>query len=276
MSLFKGREDVFAIRWEKENRSGYFPAYNLDWNEFTKHKASGGSLKDFKNKSYESLTEERMQNHLSGKEVIGLYPLLTDNSSWFIVADFDESLSSKRSWMEDCRVFISECERIRIPAYLERSRSGSGGHIWIFFDKPYPAFKSRTILLYLLEKSYIISTFDKNSNYDRLFPNQDYHSGKGLGNLIALPLQKLAMSNANSCFINPDTEQAFSDQWGFLKTIQRVETSHLDGIYSCITKSSAIQHQHPVQGLSNDSVDILFQSLDPWEKRWFRKMKQKR
>jgi superfamily II DNA or RNA helicase len=257
MSLFIGREDVFAVRWEKENKSGYMPAYNIDWNEFAKHKATGGSLKDFKNKSYSSLTAERIQNHLSGKEVIGIYPLLTDNSSWFIVADFDETLSSKRSWMDDCRVFISECERFIIPAYLERSRSGNGGHVWIFFDKPYPAFKSRMILLHLLEKSGIISPFDKNSNYDRLFPNQDFHSGKGLGNLIALPLQRQAMSNANSCFINPDIQQAFSDQWEFLKTIKRVEISHLDEIYNRLTKSSGIQYQYSAQELSNNTVDII-------------------
>lgn len=257
MSLFKGREDVFAIRWEKENRSGYTPAYDLDWNEFAKHKAGGGSLKYFKNKSYSGLTAERIQNHLSGKEVIGIYPLLTDNSSWFIVADFDETLSSKRSWMDDCSFFIKQCEECIIPAYLERSRSGNGGHVWIFFDKPYPAFKSRMILLHLLEKSGIISPFDKNSNYDRLFPNQDYHSGKGLGNLIALPLQKQALNNANSCFINPDTQQAFSDQWEFLKTIKRVEVSHLDEIYNRITKSSGIQYQHSAQELSNNTVDII-------------------
>lgn len=233
------------------------PAYNLDWNEFAKHKAGGGSLKDFKNKSYAPLTSERIQNHLLGKEVIGVYPLLTDNSSWFIVADFDKTLASKKSWIDDCRLFIKQCEECIIPAYLERSRSGNGGHVWIFFDKPYPAFKSRTILLYLLEKAGIISPFDKNSNYDRLFPNQDYHSGKGLGNLIALPVQKQAMSNANSCFINPVTQKAFSEQWEFLKTIKRVKASNLDEIYGRITKISAIQHQHAAQGLSNDIVNII-------------------
>ena len=79
-SLFKGREDVFAIRWEKENKNGYMPAYDIDWNEFLQHKAKGGTLKDFNNKNYARLTDQRILNHLAGKEVIGLYPLLTDNS----------------------------------------------------------------------------------------------------------------------------------------------------------------------------------------------------
>jgi hypothetical protein len=91
MSLFRGRQDVFAIRWERDGRSGYMPAYDLNWDEFAIHKANGGTLKAFANKSYSPLTEQRLLNHLSGKEVIGLYPLLPDNSSWFIAADFDAS-----------------------------------------------------------------------------------------------------------------------------------------------------------------------------------------
>src|SRR3954453_7272847 len=90
-SLLKGREDVFAIRWEREGKSGYMPVYNLDWGKFTEHKAKGGTLKNFPNKQYAELTDERIINHLSGKEVIGMYPLLPNNSSWFIVADFDQS-----------------------------------------------------------------------------------------------------------------------------------------------------------------------------------------
>ncbi len=88
VSLFKGREDVFAVRWVKKNKSGYMPAYDINWEESSKHKAKGGTLKDFNNKKYSRLTDQRIINHLSGKEVIGLYPLLADNSSWFIVADF--------------------------------------------------------------------------------------------------------------------------------------------------------------------------------------------
>ncbi len=84
MSLFTGRRDVFAIRWERDSRSGYMPAYDLNWDEFAIHKANGGTLKDFANKSYSPLTEQRLLNHLSGKEVIGLYPLLPDNSSFLL------------------------------------------------------------------------------------------------------------------------------------------------------------------------------------------------
>jgi hypothetical protein len=226
-SFFKGRQDVFAIRWEKESKRGYMPAYDLDWNAFSTHKANGGTLKDFPNKQFAKLTEHRIANHLNGKEVIGLYPLLEDNTSWFIVADFDESISSKKTWMEECRIFMNACKKKELPVYLERSRSGKGGHVWIFFDKPFPAFKSRKIILDILENVGIISPFDKNSNYDRLFPNQDYHSGKGLGNLIALPFQQKALLNSNSCFINEQTLLPFENQWELLQNMQRVSIQHL-------------------------------------------------
>ncbi len=134
------------------DKSGYTPAYDLNWDEYARHKASGGNLNDFPNKQYAKLTEQRIINHLIGKEIIGVYPLLADNSSWFIVADFDEKLTSKKSWIEECRVFIRACNQLKLPAYLERSRSGKGGHVWIFFTSNFPAFKSRKIILHILEK----------------------------------------------------------------------------------------------------------------------------
>jgi superfamily II DNA or RNA helicase len=234
-SFFKGREDVFAIRWEKESKSGYMPAYDLDWNAFSQHKVNGGTLKDFPNKQFAKLTEERIANHLNGKEVIGLYPLLEDNTSWFIVSDFDESISSKKTWVEECRIFMDACKKKELPAYLERSRSGKGGHVWIFFDEAFPAFKSRKIILDILESVSIISPFDKNSNYDRLFPNQDYHSGKGLGNLIALPFQQKALANNNSCFIDEHTLLHFENQWEYLQNMQRVSVQYLDTLYNSIS-----------------------------------------
>ncbi|MFL5748233.1 MAG: TOTE conflict system archaeo-eukaryotic primase domain-containing protein, partial [Niastella sp.] len=250
MSFFKGRQDVFAIRWEKDGRSGYMPAYDLNWDEYAIHKANGGTLKDFANKSYSPLTEQRLLNHLSGKEVIGLYPLLPDNSSWFIAADFDESESGKIRWQDEVKIFIDACERHKLPVYLERSRSGQGGHVWIFFENSYPAFKSRRILLYILESTGIISPFDKNSNYDRLFPNQDSHSGKGVGNLIALPLQKKSLDNNNSCFIDPVSYKPYPDQWSFLQTIKKVDTRHLDEIYNSFTGSD---NKH-IQTVSSNSA----------------------
>ena len=128
-------------------------------------------------------------------------------------------------------MFIRQCEELNIPAYLERSRSGKGGHVWIFFEENYSAHKSRKIILHMLEQSGIISLLNKNSNYDRLFPNQDFHSGKGLGNLIALPLQQNALMKGNSCFIDPVTLIPFPDQWEFPSTVNKITTAQLDLIF---------------------------------------------
>ena len=165
-SLFKGREDVFAIRWEKGNKSGYMPATIYDPYFYRAHKVKSNALSNSENKSYEPFTDEQIEKHLNGRHQAGIYPLLQDNTSWFIAADFD-----KENWVDESRTFLKVCRYKGIPAYLERSRSGNGGHIWIFFEQPYPAVRSRKIILSLLTQSGIISQFDKNSSFDRLFPN---------------------------------------------------------------------------------------------------------
>ncbi len=174
--------------------------------------------------------DDQLAKHLNGDQLVGIYPLLKDNTSWFITADFDE-----QNWIADSRKFLECCKAKNIPAYLERSRSGKGGHVWVFFNQPYPAIKSRKIILSFLTKSSVISAFDKNSSFDRLFPNQDTLSGKGLGNLIALPLHKLALDQGNSCFIDPQTLMPFPNQWNFLSKIEKASVELLDEIYHSIS-----------------------------------------
>jgi len=228
-SLFKGREDVYARRWEKDSRSGYMPAYDVDWDRYEKHKALGGTFQNFKHKTLAPLTPQALKNHLLGKETVGIYPLLKKNNSWFLAADFD-----RENWMEESRRFIHLCKQNKLPAYLERSRSGNGGHVWLFFQEPYPAWKSRKIAFHLLREAGILSDFEKDASFDRLFPNQDSHSGKEFGNLIALPLSKSRMTDGNTCFIDPESGKAFDNQWGFLESIQKTTRAELDQIYRSI------------------------------------------
>jgi superfamily II DNA or RNA helicase len=235
-SLFRGREDIYAIRWEKVNKSGYMPAYTFDPYHFKAHRMKGGTFQNYANKQYQELTDEQLMKHLKGEQLIGLYPLLKDNTSYFLAVDFD-----KGDWMKECRIFMDISVNKGIPAYLERSRSGNGGHVWIFFEGNYSAYKSRTIFKSLLENGGLFSVFDKSSSFDRLFPNQDFLSGKGFGNLIALPLFKKTLDIGNSCFINPETFEPFSDQWEFLKSVQRISTVTLDGLYNIVTKSEVNQ-----------------------------------
>jgi superfamily II DNA or RNA helicase len=240
-SVFKGREDVFAVRWEKGNKSGYMPSYSYDPYMYRTHKMKGGTFQNYYDKTYLKLTDEEIAKHLNGEQLIGIYPLLQDNTSNFIVADFD-----KTNWIDDAGKFLKACNEKNIPAYLERSRSGNGGHVWIFFEQPYPAIKSRKIFISILEESGAFSVFDKSSSFDRLFPNQDFLSGKGLGNLIALPLFKNALEQGNSCFINPETQQAISAQYEFLKNIKRVSISQLENFYQPLTSDSNSDFQKVV------------------------------
>ncbi|MET3115462.1 hypothetical protein AAKU52_003211 [Pedobacter sp. CG_S7] len=209
-SLFKGREDVFAVRWDKGIKSGYMPSYQYDPYHYRAHKIKGGTFQNFQDKTFLPLTNNEIQKHFDGIQQTGIYPLLQDNTSWFLVADFD-----KKNWQDQAVQFLNACKDENIPAYLERSRSGNGGHVWIFFDKPYPAIKIRKIFISILEQSGAFSMFDKSSSFDRLFPNQDFLSGKGLGNLIALPFFKPAFEKGNSSFVNPETFKPIADQWVF-------------------------------------------------------------
>ena len=235
-SLFRGREDVFATRWEKGNKSGYMPAYFFDPYRYRAHKMKGGTFQDYADKSFLSLTEEQIIKHLSGEHFIGIYPLLQDNTSWFISADFDEG-----DWIYSATKFINTCLSSGLPAYLERSRSGNGGHVWIFFDRPIPAFKSRKVVMSLLISSGIISEFDKSSSFDRLFPNQDYLSGKGLGNLIALPMNGVPLQQGNTCFIDPQTLVHYADQWLFITQIKRATLEQFEELFTDLSGSSGVE-----------------------------------
>jgi superfamily II DNA or RNA helicase len=261
-SVFKGREDVFAIRWEKTDKSGYMPAYYFDPYRYRAHKMKGGTFQNYTDKTYLKLTDDEIAKHIKGEQLIGIYPLLPDNTTWFLAADFDEA-----NWIEDARKFVKACNEKNIPAYLERSRSGKGGHVWIFFEQPYPANRSRKIFISLLEQSGAFSVFDKSSSFDRLFPNQDFHSGKGLGNLIALPLFSKTLEQGNSCFIDSETLLPLTNQWNFLSEIERISTLELDKLYQEYSNSSEALNKTEATGkltiILNNVVKITRDGLTP-------------
>ncbi len=232
-SLFKGRTDIYAVRWQKGERNGYMPAYKVDWSDYNKHKAQGGTFKDYKNKEYIPFDDNAIELHLTGKETCGIYPLLKDNTSYFIAVDFDKS-----NWKETILKLHNICKKYNLPTYIERSRSGNGGHLWMFFEDAFPAEQSRKIMFELLRLSGIISQFEKEPSFDRLFPNQDYHSGKGMGNLIALPLNGKSMENGNSCFVNIETFEAYENQWEYLSEIQKTPTKKLKELYQILFSES--------------------------------------
>jgi hypothetical protein len=131
--LFRGRQDVYSRRWENSNgRSGYAPAALKDWKAINTSRPEDRKRVEKQTRTFLSLTDTVIESHLLGKETIGIYPLLPDETCWFLAVDFD-----KKSWQDDAHAFLETCEELNIPAVLERSRSGTGGHIWIFFDHAY-------------------------------------------------------------------------------------------------------------------------------------------
>ncbi len=227
-SLFRGREDVYALRWEGRNgKTGYSPAHRKTWsNSFQKRPDEP--------KDYFPLTDQVIHDHLTGKLTAGVYPLLTDETCWFLAADFD-----KTTWRDDVRAFLQTCADWNIPAALERSRSRRGGHIWIFFDAPLPASLARklgaAILTRTMERRHQLGL----DSYDRFFPSQDTMPKGGFGNLIALPLQQLPRSHGNSIFLATDFNP-FPDQWVFLLGIRRMAFPEIETLVRDAERSGEI------------------------------------
>lgn len=226
MSLFQSRSDVYARRWEKDGRSGYSPAYEFNWDEFMAHKRCGGSLKDFQNKRLIPLSRDVIRRHLLGVDIIGIYPIIPDNTSYILAADFDGE-----TWKRDAIAFIEACTKVGLRAYLESSRSGDGGHVWIFFSEPVPCYKSRQIGLELIRRAFNISEFEKEVSFDRLFPNQDTLAKGGLGNFIALPFQGKSIVHGYTVFIDLETGIPYLNQWKVLEEAKRHSMTEIDAAY---------------------------------------------
>jgi len=221
--IFAGRPDVFPTRWEnrKARRSGYSPACSNEWAKGIcgKPKVKCGECP---HQAFIPLSADIIEKHLRGGDihfgnfVAGVYPLLQDETCWFLAADFD-----KDSWADDARALLDTCYGKGISAALERSRSGNGGHVWIFFSEPVPARTARQ-----MGAALITETMEKRpeigfTSYDRFFPNQDTMPLGGFGNLIALPLQKKAREIGNSVFVDKDL-RPYDDQWAFLSSLPRL------------------------------------------------------
>lgn len=233
-SLFRGRSELYARYWEKDGRSGYSPAYDFIWEEFNRFRAGGGSFKDFENKKLIPLTPDVLKKHLLGQYAIGIFPMLSDNTSFFIAADFEGP-----SWQQNSLRFIEGCETAGLHPCLERSKSGDGGHVWIFFETPFSCSRGRQIILEILRKALKLSEFDREVSYDRLMPNQDYLNKDGVGNLIALPLQGLYARQGNTLFLNPADLTPFPDQWEFLRTVHKHTEAELENAHWAVFDTSA-------------------------------------
>lgn len=231
-SLFKGREDVFARRWfsKTTGKSGYQPVCINEWKQGICDK------KKYRcaicpNRNFAPLTTQDMYRHLEGKDeyccdVVGLYAIMQDNNCAFLCADFDDK-NCKYGYKEDVLAYVGVCREWLIPYAIERSRSGNGAHVWIFFEAPLPASKARRLGNAILTEAMTRNGQMSFNSYDRFFPNQDYLPEGGFGNLVALPLQGQARRKQNSVFVDNDF-LVYKDQWAFLYNLKKIQESTID------------------------------------------------
>lgn len=236
MNAFKGRTDLYAKRWtsNKTGKSGYSPVCK---NEFSLYKCDKTRVKcsECPYRELLPLTEDVVKKHLKGEITIGIYPLLPGDLCNFLAIDFDKSTYEK-----DVISFWNLCDELDVPIYVEKSRSGNGAHVWIFFETSIPARIARKMGNILLTKTMEKTSLELDS-YDRLFPNQDTMPKGGFGNLIALPFQGESSKKGNTVFVNKyfETEK---DQINILKNLKRMKSNEVN---DCIDKYKEDDFEEP-------------------------------
>ncbi|MBM3161816.1 MAG: DEAD/DEAH box helicase [Chlorobi bacterium] len=249
MELFRGRRDMYAFRWESgSGKSGYSPACANAWRPGVCGKpARKCSVCD--NRELLPVDHKTIHDHLAGRQTVGIYPLLKDDTCWFLATDFDEE-----SWRDDAQAFLHVCAEFSLPATLEISRSGNGAHVWIFFSEPVLAREARFL------GAAIVSATCRNrrqlslKSYDRFFPNQDILPKGGFGNLIALPLQAQPRCESKSVFVD-NSLQPYRDQWAHLASVERLSKQQVSDAIARVSDGT-----HPIDVAFVDEED----ALEPW------------
>lgn len=265
-SLFQGRTDVYPQRFEsvRTGKAGYSPACSNEWVrgvcERPRIKCSNCRHQD-----WIAVSDRLISWHLSGKDssgqpfVMGLYPMLLDESCHFLAMDLDGE-----GWREDAAALVSVLRRLDLPVALERSRSGNGGHLWLFFERAIPAIQARRLGTHLLTEALELRPEIGMASYDRMFPNQDTLPKGGFGNLIALPLQKSARDSGNSVFLD-EQFKPFADQWAFLGGLARVSTETVTRI---VDEAERARRILPVRIAPSEEF-----ALTPWKAAASRRFK---
>ncbi|MCX7139511.1 MAG: DEAD/DEAH box helicase family protein [Proteobacteria bacterium] len=250
--LFRGRTDVYPIRWESKTtgKTGYAQACGNEWlaGICGKPRIKCG---DCDNRQLIPLSDAVIYDHLAGKYTVGVYPLLIDDSCHFLAVDFDEA-----EWKEDAQAFVQSCRDLGVPAALEISRSGKGAHAWVFFAGSVSARDARRLGTAIISHTCARTRQLKLESYDRLFPSQDAVPKGGFGNLLALPLQKTPRENGFSVFVD-GALRPYPDQWAYLTSIQPMAPHDIEP-----TILRATGGVHPLDVSFIDEEDLK----EPWKR----------
>jgi hypothetical protein len=224
-SLLAGREDIYAARWENERsrKSGWSPVV-----------VGGPANARRPDREYVLLGDGIIEAHLTGRVHVGLYPLLRDDACRLLACDFDGP-----TWPLDAGAFVDAAQAAGIPMALERSRSGEGAHVWMFFSAPAPASAARRVGAYVLREAMTVRAEIDLASYDRLFPAQDFMPKGSFGNLIALPLQGACRRSGTTVFLDPSTLQPFDDQWAYLSALGRNSPEAIESMAESVRQVAA-------------------------------------
>ena len=250
--LFRGRKDVYPVRWESRTtgKTGYAPACANEWRTGVCEKPRI-KCSDCGNRLLIPVSDSAIYDHLSGKHTAGVYPLQEDDTCHFVAVDFDET-----EWREDASAFVQTCEELGVPVALEISRSGQGAHAWVFFADRVLVRDARRLGAAIISHTCARTRQLKLESYDRLFPNQDTLPKGGFGNLIALPLQKKPRENGCSVFVDAEL-RPYPDQWAFLAAIRPMPPHDIE---PTIVRATGGAH----------SLDVSFIGEEDLAKPWIR------
>ena len=274
-SMFKGRKDVYSLRSGKPNaktgKHGYYTQCENFWKYGLCGKRDGKNTKcqSCPNQKYKPLSGEVIYAHLMGvkedcSDVVGLYPVWPDGTCYYLVFDFDnhDDNSDSIKWQEEANALRTICSDNDVPCLVERSRSGKGAHVWIFFEKAVNIKKARLFGASLLDKGAESVNQQSFDTYDRMIPAQDKLPEGGLGNLVALPLQGRAVKTGNSVFVD-ENWQPYFDQWSVLKNTGKISETFID------EKLSSWGNKYSINSSDHDDETSKQISINetPWENR---------
>lgn len=253
MDYFRGRDDVYpylSIDRKDSTKKYYIPACSNEWKNSVCNKTMKRPCKTCQYRENKPLSYEVYDKHLYGN-IIGIYPMLEDETCYFLAFDFDEKdnkneKTDEKNIKEDVLAFWRICDEYNVPVAVEKSRSGKGIHIWLFFNEKIKAITARKLGSLLLSKTMETRDDFKISSFDRMFPSQDFMPNGGYGNLIVLPFQKEPAGYGNTLFVNKYFIP-YKSQWSYLKEVKKLNELEVFDL---------------IKTLSDDTIDVSHEDLD--------------